>query len=230
MNAKASQLLADALELPEPDRAALAADQAGAARDAAHALKAGAGQLGAARLQQLASQVEQTASAGSLELLPPLLRALAEEYTLVAPLLGGESAPPPGPAPQAGPPGADLPRLLVVEDNPDNRLLLRVMLAPHFSISEFSDGDSALAALEDIAPDLAIFDISLPGMDGEELLARVRARPRWQALPIIAYTAHAMLGDREHFMQAGFNGYVAKPITDESMLLGTIRGLLPGLR
>lgn len=214
-------------------RTAVAAGDSTATRATAHALKSGAGQLGATHLQQLAAQIEQMATAGTLEMLPPLLQAIADEYATLAPLLDG-AAPdaPPLAAPAAGPaanppPSRAQSRIMIVEDNPDNRLLLRVLLAPHYAVSEFTDGDSALAALDATAPDLVILDISLPGMDGEELLTRMRAHDRWRTLPTIAFTAHAMVGDREHFLQAGFNGYIAKPITDEKILFTAIRELLP---
>jgi len=196
-------------------------------REAAHALKSGAGQLGALRLQALALQVERAAAQKQADEIQRLIPGLQAAYAELQPLLVSTTPAAPPPPPVTAPPSTDArQRLLIVEDNPDNRLLLRVLLSPHYHVSEFSDGDSTLAALDQAAPDLAILDISLPGMDGEELLARLRALPRWQRLPVIAFTAHAMAGDREHFLRAGFDAYIAKPITDEAILFDTIRRLL----
>ena len=76
------------------------------------------------------------------------------------------------------------------------------------------------------APSLALLDISLPGMDGSEVLRRLRVTPGLETLPVIALTAHAMSGDRERYLGEGFNEYVTKPIIDEELLFSAIRGLL----
>ena len=79
-----------------------------------------------------------------------------------------------------------------------------------------------MEGLGDDVPDLILLDISLPEMDGTEVLQWIRQDERVQHLPVIALTAHAMAGDREKFLAAGFNDYVTKPIVDEIVLLGTI--------
>jgi two-component system cell cycle response regulator DivK len=119
-------------------------------------------------------------------------------------------------------------KIAVVEDNPDNRLLVKVILEPVYEVVEYETG---LAALEDLAkqkPDLVLLDVSLPEMDGTEVLARIRAEPALRALPVIALTAHAMAGDREKYLAAGFDDYVTKPIVDETLLLGAIERRLAG--
>jgi CheY-like chemotaxis protein len=80
----------------------------------------------------------------------------------------------------------------------------------------------ALAGLSASLPDLVLLDISLPGMDGNEILARIRADERLRALPVIALTAHAMAGDREKYLSQGFNDYITKPIVDETVLFDAI--------
>jgi two-component system cell cycle response regulator DivK len=117
-------------------------------------------------------------------------------------------------------------RIAVIEDNPDNRLLLQALLADAYDLDEYEDGPSALAGMAASAPALALLDISLPGMDGSEVLRRIRATPGLDRLPVIALTAHAMSGDRERFLAEGFDGYVTKPIVDEELLYTAIRGLL----
>ena len=112
--------------------------------------------------------------------------------------------------------------IAVVEDNADNRLLLHALLDGPYEIVEFENGTDALAGLRDAPPDLVLLDISLPGMDGNEILVQLRADPRLRVLPVIALTAHAMLGDREKYLAAGFDDYVTKPIVDETILIDAI--------
>ena len=117
-------------------------------------------------------------------------------------------------------------KIAVVEDNPDNRLLLQVILEGQFELDEYVDGVSAVSGITLSPPDLVLMDISLPGMDGEEVLGRLRADPALRDLPAIALTAHAMVGDRERLLQAGFDDYVTKPVVDEAVLLDAIERLL----
>ena len=112
--------------------------------------------------------------------------------------------------------------IAVVEDNADNRLLLQAILEGLYDLVEYENGTDALAGLAATLPDLVLLDISLPGMDGNEILARIRADARLRALPVIALTAHAMSGDREKYLAAGFNDYITKPIVDETILLSAI--------
>src|SRR5690242_1072171 len=117
-------------------------------------------------------------------------------------------------------------KIAVVEDNPDNRLLVQVILEPLYEVVEFETGQEALDGLPKEKPDLVLLDISLPEMDGTEVLRRIRADDRLRSLPVIALTAHAMAGDREKYIAAGFNDYVTKPIVDEKILLDAIQKLL----
>ena len=119
-------------------------------------------------------------------------------------------------------------KIAVVEDNPDNRLLVQVILEPLYLVVEYETGFAALAGLPNEKPDLILLDISLPEMDGTEVLRRIRATPELQKIPVIALTAHAMSGDREKYLAAGFNDYVTKPIVDETLLLNAIQQQLAG--
>jgi CheY-like chemotaxis protein len=117
-------------------------------------------------------------------------------------------------------------RIAVVEDNADNRLLVRAILEDSYVIIEFDSGSAALTGLNDARPDLILLDISLPEMDGTEVLRAIRADAELSALPVIALTAHAMAGDRERFLAQGFDDYLTKPIMDENVLIGSIERLL----
>lgn len=112
--------------------------------------------------------------------------------------------------------------IVLIEDNRDNRLLVRALLSEFYTLQEYETGFEALEGLKAKTPDLILLDISLPGMDGVEVLTRLRADNRWRSIPVIALTAHAMTGDRERYLHAGFNDYVAKPIVDEDVLLQAI--------
>jgi CheY-like chemotaxis protein len=119
-------------------------------------------------------------------------------------------------------------RIALVEDNPDNRLLVQAILDDRYEVSEYETGTDAVAGLSQDQPDLVLLDISLPGMDGTEVLAWIRSQEAMRELPVIALTAHAMAGDRERYLSAGFNDYVTKPIVDEDVLLGAIERWLKG--
>ncbi len=113
-------------------------------------------------------------------------------------------------------------KIAVVEDNPDNRMLVQALLEDRYEIVEYETGKEAVAGLEDADPDLVLLDISLPEMDGPEVLAWIRDTAALSDLPVIALTAHAMAGDREKYLSQGFNDYVTKPIVDESVLFDAI--------
>ncbi|MBI4538017.1 MAG: response regulator [Gemmatimonadetes bacterium] len=117
-------------------------------------------------------------------------------------------------------------RIAVVEDSPEHRLLARALLEAHYEITEYENGLEALQGLRTARPDLVLLDISLVEMDGLEVLRQIRGDPRLHDLPVIALTGHARVGDREAFLTAGFDGYLAKPIVDREHLLAAIRGSL----
>jgi len=113
-------------------------------------------------------------------------------------------------------------RIAVVDDNSDNRLIIRTILEDQYQIEEFSNGLEAIEGFRRNLPDVVILDISLPEMDGTEILKRIRDDSELRRLPVIALTAHAMVGDREKYLAAGFDDYVAKPILDMNVLFSTI--------
>ena len=102
--------------------------------------------------------------------------------------------------------------IVIVEDSPDNMKLFRTLLSlKGHKVVPLPGGEGLLDALDEHRPDLALMDIQLPGRDGFALLAEIRAS-RHGALRVIALTAHAMTGDRERALEAGFDGYITKPI------------------
>lgn len=118
--------------------------------------------------------------------------------------------------------------IAVIEDNPDNRLLVRAILEDRFAVREYENGFDGLTGVRAEPPDLLLLDISLPEIDGTEVLAELRKDEQLGRLPIVALTAHAMSGDREKYLAMGFDAYLTKPIVDEEILLSTIDRLLAG--
>jgi two-component system cell cycle response regulator DivK len=107
-------------------------------------------------------------------------------------------------------------KVLVVEDEPDNRELIRMVLemAGH-EVVEATTGEAGLEAIREDRPDVVLMDISLPGRyDGLEVTRLIRSDPHIEDLPIVAFTAHAMNGDRERVLNAGCDEYMTKPIED----------------
>jgi two-component system cell cycle response regulator DivK len=103
-------------------------------------------------------------------------------------------------------------RILIVEDSPDNMKLFRtVLLLKGHEVTGLAGGDGLLQAIEQELPDLVLMDIQLPGKDGFALLQEIRSSAS-SRLPVIALTAHAMSGDRERALEAGFDDYITKPI------------------
>lgn len=110
------------------------------------------------------------------------------------------------------------PTILYVEDNRDNRTLIRrILMVEGFSVIEAENATRALQILETQSPDLILMDINMPDIDGYTLTGRLKARPRLQSVPIIALTANVMRGDRERTLEAGCDGYIQKPIDVDTL-------------
>ena len=104
-------------------------------------------------------------------------------------------------------------RILYIEDNHENRLLVRRILeAEGYSMIEATDGPTGLEVAAQMQPDLILLDINLPEIDGYDLARRFRNTPGLQQVPILAITANVMKGDRERTLNSGCNGYIQKPI------------------
>jgi two-component system cell cycle response regulator DivK len=103
--------------------------------------------------------------------------------------------------------------ILYIEDNLDNRTLIRrVLLAEGYEVLEAGFASEALEVLKTHHPDLILMDINMPDMDGYTLTARIRALPGFEQVPIVALTANVMRGDREKSLEAGCDGYIQKPV------------------
>jgi two-component system, cell cycle response regulator DivK len=104
-------------------------------------------------------------------------------------------------------------RILVVEDNEKNMKLFRdVLQASGYETVEATTGEAAIELAVEHEPTLVLMDVQLPGIDGIEALGELRRDDRTASIPVLALTAQAMHGDRERFLEAGFDGYLAKPV------------------
>jgi len=117
---------------------------------------------------------------------------------------------------------AGRPTVLVVEDNPDSMLTVKALLRDTCTVIEAADGQAAVTLARMHMPDLILMDIALPGMDGLKALDAIRNEEALRHIPVIALTASAMKGNREEFLDYGFDGYIPKPI-DGELLEKTIK-------
>jgi two-component system cell cycle response regulator DivK len=112
--------------------------------------------------------------------------------------------------------------VLIVEDNEKNMKLFRdVLVATGYRTLEATTGEDAVSLALSHTPALVLMDVQLPGIDGVEALVRLRRDARTETIPVLALTAQAMHGDRERFLEAGFDGYLSKPM-DVAELLRTV--------
>jgi CheY-like chemotaxis protein len=103
--------------------------------------------------------------------------------------------------------------LLVVDDNPVNLKLARVLLtAEGYEVRTAVAAEEALEVLREFRPRMILVDIQLPGMDGFELTRRLKADPRMREVLVVALTAYAMKGDEERVLAVGYDAYISKPI------------------
>lgn len=117
-------------------------------------------------------------------------------------------------------------RILYIEDNPDNRMLVkRVLEAEGYQLLEAANAQEGLQQVLAQAPDLILMDINLPEVDGYTTTARIKATPGLASVKIVAVTANVMKGDREKTLAAGCDGYITKPI-DVDLLPGQIAQFL----
>ncbi|MFZ4813034.1 MAG: response regulator [Phototrophicaceae bacterium] len=106
-----------------------------------------------------------------------------------------------------------MPRVLYIEDNADNRLLVRrILMASDIEVDEIDNAITGIQMAQDNPPDLILMDISMPGMDGLSATERLRSMPQLDHVPIVALTANVREGDRQMTIEAGCDGYIGKPI------------------
>jgi len=110
------------------------------------------------------------------------------------------------------------PRVMVIEDNPDNKIVVRAVLGDKFDVIEAADGEQGLETIAAEMPDLVLLDMALPGIDGFAVVQKIRENEKTASIPVIAVTAQAMKGDREKTLAAGCDDYISKPFEAEDLL------------
>ncbi len=116
--------------------------------------------------------------------------------------------------------------IVVVEDNPDNQLLVKVLLGDLYNVKGYDNGYDGLLAIQEYQPDLVLLDVSLPQMDGFEVLQALRHNSLSRHTRVVALTAHVTLGDEELYQAKGFDGFIGKPIIDLDTFRETIASYL----
>ncbi|NPE29049.1 response regulator [Methanococcoides sp. SA1] len=119
-----------------------------------------------------------------------------------------------------------MPNILVVEDNPMNMELVTYLLTTNgIDVVQAFNGFDALEKVQTTIFDLILLDIQLPGIDGIEVLRRIKEELKLTDIAVVALTAHAMKGDSKHFIEAGCIGYISKPI-DVSIFMDQVHVFL----
>ena len=112
-------------------------------------------------------------------------------------------------------------RILIVEDEEDNLILLihilKYLLGQEELVLARTGREAILLAYQE-EPDIILMDITIPDLDGLEATRSLKTDDRFKSIPILAITAHAMVGDRESAIEAGFDGYIAKPLDIDQFL------------
>ena len=119
-------------------------------------------------------------------------------------------------------------KFLLIEDNEQNRYLVTFLLTQRgHEVVPAESGPVGIELAGRIRPDLILLDIQLPGMDGYAVARALKSDPALRAVPIVAVTSYAMLGDREQALAAGCNGYLEKPINPRTFVASVECYLLP---
>jgi two-component system cell cycle response regulator DivK len=119
-------------------------------------------------------------------------------------------------------------KAILVEDNENNRYLLRLLLEhAGFVVVTASNGKSVAALAHREKPDVILLDIQMPEMDGYEVAATLKSDPVLAAIPIVGVSSFAMPGDRDKAMNAGFAGYIEKPV-DPAQFAKTVKKFFEG--
>lgn len=117
--------------------------------------------------------------------------------------------------------------VVVVDDEEDSLEVARYILDFYGAeVHTATNGHQALALIQQLQPNFVISDLSMPVMDGWEMLSKLKSEIRTYEIPVIALTAHAMVGDRERAIAAGFHNYLTKPLTADTFIHDLVRLLM----
>jgi CheY-like chemotaxis protein len=118
--------------------------------------------------------------------------------------------------------------IAIIDDDLDILKLFRTLVQPFHDVRTYIDAASALAGVKENRPDVALLDISLGEVSGVDVLHQLRAQVGLESLPVIAVTSHSQRTERAAYLAEGFTDFIAKPLTDPSMLIAVIETALRG--
>jgi len=111
------------------------------------------------------------------------------------------------------------PRILVVEDNPNNRrLMVTVLEANQYEVITAEDGKQGVTAAQESIPSLILMDLQMPRLDGYGALAELQRDPATQEIPVLAVSGNATPADRSRVLESGFKAFIAKPFSIDELL------------
>jgi CheY-like chemotaxis protein len=109
--------------------------------------------------------------------------------------------------------------IVAIDDEDDSLMVLEVILMEYgANVHTASDGEEGLNLIRSVRPKFVISDLSMPGLDGWDVIQKMKLDPSLKDIPVIALTAHAMVGDRDRALAAGFHNYLTKPLTVETFI------------
>ena len=181
---------------------------------AAHHLYASAAQLRLSDLADIAENLEKAARANDIPAAQGFAEALRRALTIARSALGLVL----DALPKA-------PRVAVIEDSEDMRILLHLLLESHFDVTAYSNATSAIADLQRFPPDLMLIDVCLPDVNGIDVLQAVRSDPLLSAIPAVALTALTP-PEGESYVDRGFDLHIPKPILDSDAMIQSLNALL----
>ncbi len=117
--------------------------------------------------------------------------------------------------------------VVVIDDEEDSLMVAEIILTEYgANLHTANNGEQGLAVVRRVRPRFVISDVSMPVMDGWGFIHALRTDPELRETPAIALTAHAMLGDRERAIEAGFHNYLSKPLTPDTFIIDLLNLLL----
>ena len=123
--------------------------------------------------------------------------------------------------------GQERKRILIVEDNTETQLILKIYLRDFYDVELVQTGIEGIKKIKKNEYALIILDINLPGeIDGDDVIRKIRTDPELKSVPVLVVTAYALKGDKEKYLLMGASGYLAKPV-DKKVILKAVQELIP---
>ncbi len=115
--------------------------------------------------------------------------------------------------------GSNRKKILIIEDNAETQLILKIYLRDFYDVDTVETGTEGLQKISKNGYSLIILDINLPGgVDGNDIIKKLKKDPKYKQLPILVVTAYALKGDKEKYLAMGANGYLSKPVNKNEIV------------